>query len=220
MKVGTDGVLLGAIAEAGDSVRRILDIGTGTGLVAVMLAQRFEEAHVDGLDIDHEAVEQARENSAASPYGERIEIIEGDVKAYESAERYDLIVSNPPYFAGDLECPDGRRNMARHTVGLSHGELMEAMARLLTAEGRACVIVPAEARQKVEFEAEKRGLSSVRTTTIYSVERKPAKRVICQFAGAGARVEHVEERLVLLDEDGRMSHAYAELTSDFYLDRS
>lgn len=115
MKVGTDGVLLGAWAQV-DNARRILDVGTGTGLIALMTAQR-SQAHIMGIDIDEKAVGQAEENVKASPWKERISICRKDVMQMcrEVDGTFDAIVSNPPYFVENVHCPDARRNVARHT---------------------------------------------------------------------------------------------------------
>ena len=136
MKVGTDGVLLGAWAPAGI---RILDVGTGSGLIARMLMQRCPEAEVEGIDIDEAAAEQARENG---------------VKAYcaklqEWQGTYDLIVSNPPYFQNSLKNPDKGRQTARHTDSLSYAELIHHSARLLNENGQLALILPAEAENEV-----------------------------------------------------------------------
>lgn len=135
MKVGTDGVLLGAWAQV-DNARRILDVGTGTGLIALMTAQR-SQAHIMGIDIDEKAVGQAEENVKASPWKERISICRKDVMQMcrEVDGTFDAIVSNPPYFVENVHCPDARRNVARHTGGLTFGELLAAVERLLADDG-------------------------------------------------------------------------------------
>ena len=111
MKVGTDGTLLGAWASLGLPEGRILDIGTGTGLIALMMAQRFPQSLVTAIDIDAEAVGQARENVASSPFAGLIEVVQADVRSYQTECLFDAIVSNPPYFSHSLECPDGQREV-------------------------------------------------------------------------------------------------------------
>ena len=140
MKVGTDGVLLGAWAAVRPQDRRMLDIGTGTGLIALMLAQRAPEAHVTGVDIDD--VGQARENAAASPWSGRVAFAQCPVQEFETPEPFDLIVSNPPFFVDSLTCPDGGRTAARHAVHLPFGDLRDAVLRLLAPGGRFAVILP------------------------------------------------------------------------------
>src|SRR5574344_2567439 len=112
MKVGTDGVLLGAWAKV-DAANRILDIGTGTGLVALMLAQR-STAMITAVEIDEEAAIQAEENFCQSPWANRFEVVNSDITSYETDALFDVIVSNPPYFVDSLQCPDGQRSLARH----------------------------------------------------------------------------------------------------------
>ena len=112
MKVGTDGTLLGAWAQVPTESARILDIGTGTGLIALMLAQRFPQASVLGIDIDQDAVCQAKENVENSPFASRIKIEHANVMDYNNEEGFDAIVSNPPYFVDALTCPDQQRTIA------------------------------------------------------------------------------------------------------------
>ena len=149
MKVGTDGVLLGAWAPECIAGGRILDIGTGTGVMAIMAAQRNPSARIVGVEIDDMSALQARENAEASPWADRVEIVNADIRSYEAAAPFDLVISNPPYFVDSLKSPDSGRTTARHTVSLDFGELMSAVERLLAPDGRFAVIVPAEAVSRV-----------------------------------------------------------------------
>lgn len=139
MKVGTDGVLLGAWTPLRDSDRRILDIGTGTGLIALMLAQRAPGAAVTGIDIDD--VGEARANGDASPWGDRLSFVRCPVQEF-SDRPFDLIVSNPPFFVDSLTCPDAGRTTVRHAVHLPFEELRDAVVRLLAADGHFAVVLP------------------------------------------------------------------------------
>ena len=206
MKVGTDGVLLGAWAPTGT---RILDVGTGSGLIARMLMQRCPEAEVEGIDIDPNAVEQARENG---------------VKAFVSSlqewqGKYDLIVSNPPYFQNSLKNPDKGRQTARHTDTLSYEELIKHSARLLTEDGQLALILPAEAENEIRQLAGAEGFFLTRVTRVYSKESKPARRVLMAFSRDNGITEHryTEDTLVLEDEKGGRSLPYQTLCRDFYL---
>ena len=116
MKVGTDGTLLGAWAKASAGPCRVLDVGTGTGLIALMMAQRYPEALAVAIDIDEKAVFQAQENVTASPFADRIQVLEADVQTFADSEKFDSIVCNPPFFEDSLVCPDPQRTEARHTV--------------------------------------------------------------------------------------------------------
>ena len=136
MKVGTDGVLLGAWAEVRPGDRRMLDVGTGTGLIALMLAQR-SAAWITAVDIDVECATQAAENFAASPWADRLDAVSVAVQRYDPVEKFDLIVSNPPYYVDSLLSPDEGRNTARHAAGLPFGELAAAVARRTLCVGVA-----------------------------------------------------------------------------------
>ncbi|MBQ7996272.1 MAG: methyltransferase [Paludibacteraceae bacterium] len=224
MKVGTDGVLLGAWAESAVSIQpsafRILDVGTGSGLVALMLAQRFPEAHIDAIDIDKAAVEQAAENFAASPWSDRLHTFHVRLQDWQSHSVPSLIVSNPPYFQNSLKNPDKGRELARHTDTLSYEELLCHSARLLSEHGQLAIILPAEAEQEIRTLAAQHSLFTTRITRVYSKETKPARRVLLQFEKSEYRdtdISIAEDRLVLEDDKGTRSAAYQEITKDFYL---
>ena len=222
MKVGTDGVLLGAWCPIGfrnqDSGIRILDVGTGSGLIARMLMQRCPEAEVEGIDIDEAAVEQAKENGVRA-FQARLQ----DWKRVESQEsraksQYDLIVSNPPYFQNSLKNPDKGREMARHTDTLSYEELVRHSARLLTINGQLALILPAEAETEIREIAARYSLYCTHVTRVYSKETKPARRVLLSFEMSRCRdLEMTTDTLVLEDEKGGRSAAYSELCKEFYL---
>ena len=206
MKVGTDGVLLGAWAPTGS---RILDVGTGSGLIARMLMQRCPEAQVEGIDIDEAAVEQANENGVRA-FQARLQEWQGT---------YDLIVSNPPYFQNSLKNPDEGRKTARHTDTLSYAELVKHSARLLSEGGQLAVILPAEAENEVRQLAAGEELYLTRVTRVYSKENKKPKRVLLAFQLKieDLRIEILEDSLVLEDEKGGRSLPYQELCKEFYL---
>mgnify|MGYP002626498501 CR=1 FL=1 len=204
MKVGTDGTLLGAWAQGGS---HILDVGTGTGLIALMMAQRFPAAQVVGIDIDAEAVAQAQENVAASIFASRVEILLRDLAVTEG--EFDAIVSNPPYFTNALKSPDAQRTMARHTDTLTYAQLMRHGRRLLSDNGVLSVVVPADCKSRMESEAALTGLFKCRECAIKTTERKPAKRYLLAFAKHPHELSHTTLTLGTPD-------ALA-LTQDFYL---
>lgn len=233
MKVGTDGVLLGAWTETPHLPCSVLDIGTGSGLVALMLAQRFPEAHIDAIDIDESAVNQAAENFAASPWSDRLHAYHSCLQDWQfvngkcpNGKWYDLIVSNPPYFQNSLKNPDSGRKQARHTDTLSYEELFAHSTRLLRTGGRLALILPAEEEEHARLLADSNGLFLTRVTRVFSKESKPARRVLLCFYKPDSRNTDTskqrdfvppEDTLVLENEKGGRSAAYQELTKDFYL---
>ena len=208
MKVGTDGVLLGAWAPLGS---RILDVGTGSGLIARMLMQRCPEAEVEGIDIDEAAVAQAKENGVRA-FQARLQDWKSDI-----GNCYDLIVSNPPYFQNSLKNTDRGRELARHTDSLGYEELIAHSARLLKEEGQLALILPAEAEEEIRNLAARYSLFPTHITRVYSKETKPARRVILAFSRKNSIVGLIEDSLVLEDEKGGRSAAYSKLCEEFYL---
>ena len=205
MKVGTDGVLLGAWCPTGT---RILDVGTGSGLIARMLMQRCPDAEVEGIDIDPSAVEQALENGVRA-FHTRLQDWQGS---------YDLIVSNPPYFQNSLKNPDKGREMARHTDTLSYEELIKHSARLLQEGGQLALILPAEAEAEIRQLAAAENLFLTHATRVFSKESKPARRVLLSFVMSTLRNDVITiDTLILEDEKGGRSAAYSELCKEFYL---
>lgn len=231
MKVGTDGVLLGAWAEGG---QRILDIGSGTGLISLMMAQRFPEAQVWGIDIDPDACMQARENVAASPFADRVGIaccalqnlseehlVRGSEELMEMKEGegnlFDAIVSNPPFFVNGLKNPDSKRAMARHSDSLPFSVLMRGVKRWLSDEGVFSAIVPADVLESFVSEAYCSGLLLVRQCGVKTVERKQPKRYLVAFSKrrTGMMDKCTE---IMMDSDGNRSEWYAKITEGFYLE--
>ncbi len=217
MKVGTDGVLLGAWVNINGNEQRILDIGTGSGLIALMIAQRTESSRVDAVEIDESSAEQAAENIVASPWRDRVEAICSDIKCYESVEKYDLIVTNPPYFVDSLLSPNSGRTMARHTTQLSFSELIQSVIRLLDNAGRFALILPASEAQIFDKEAVGY-LSLVRRCAVYGRADLPVKRYMSEYILASDTCALSSESIVIEGETrGAYTDEYRELTRDFYL---
>lgn len=213
MKVGTDGVLLGAWGTL-PTGGRILDIGTGTGLIALMAAQRAPTAHVTAIDIDADAVAQARENVAASPFAGRISVQHTALQDFQ-APAFDAIFCNPPFFEESLLPPDVRRSAARHTTTLPFGELAEAVATLLAADGSFSTILPTTAFDAFRLLCFARGLLLCRRCMVRTTPRKAPKRVLATFARR--EPGQVEDTTLILNDGPARTAAYAALTHDFYL---
>lgn len=216
MKVGTDGTLLGAWSQASAGPCRVLDVGTGTGLIALMMAQRYQEAQVIAIDIDEKAVFQAQENVSASPFADRIKVLEADVQTFEDSVKFDSIVCNPPFFEDSLVCPDPQRTEARHTVSLGYRQLMESAFRLLKDNGRFSVIIPADCRSRLESEAHLRGFFISRLCSVQTTPKKAPKRYMIEFTKHP--VNEIDTTNGILESLPQIrSDWYRELTQDFYI---
>jgi tRNA1Val (adenine37-N6)-methyltransferase len=213
MKVGTDGVLLGAWADPA-AARRILDIGCGSGLIALMLAQR-SKARIDAVDIDHAACRQAEHNRQCSPWADRIAIHHAPIQTYASECRYDLAVANPPYFTHAGQTARRSRAIARHDGTLKQAELLEAARRLLSDQGRLAVIYPLPQARSFERRASGEGWFCRHKLHIKPLPDKPVKRVLLEFVRQPASCR--EDTMAL----ERARHVYTEefiaLIRDFYL---
>lgn len=213
MKVGTDGVLLGAWARGG---KRVLDIGTGTGLVALMMAQRFTDAVVDAVEIDHDTAGQAMENVSNSPFANRVKVFAKALQDFEPDAPYDSIVTNPPFFSNSLLAPDSSRTMARHTVALSFADILAFAARHLAEDGEISAIIPTDCMESFSQEAFMRGMFQTRLYMIKTVERKPAKRCLIAFSKS-RHMTFDKAEVVLMGKDGKRSDWYNLATREFYL---
>lgn len=216
MKVGTDGVLLGAWAKV-EECQRILDVGTGTGLIALMAAQR-SQAHVTAIDLDEGAVAQAQENVAASPWKQRIRVVAMDMRNMELEEHeapFDALLCNPPFFENSLKCPDAARTMARHTDTLSFDELARSAARLLAPHGELSVVIPYDRATDMTVSAACYGLFVSRKTVVYGVEGARPKRVLMAFTREGGAC--TPDTLIIRDREHHYTPGYVDLVNPFYL---
>lgn len=215
MKIGTDGVLLGAWADI-ESDSRILDVGTGTGLIALMLAQRNASADIVGVDISHEAVDEARDNFLNSPWAKRLSVTEGDVCSFESNEKFDHIVSNPPYFVDSLHSPDSLRTMARHTSSLKFEDLVTSAVRLLRPGGRLSVILPTECAMQFRFAAFGR-LWLCRQLNVVTKAGDSPRRTLMEFCLSDKPLMPSVATLIMRHRDSSYTEEYRRLTEDFYI---
>ncbi|MCT3805744.1 methyltransferase [Elizabethkingia anophelis] len=208
-RVGTDGVVLGALCN-GEGAVRALEVGCGTGLISLMLAQRFSSAVFDALDINTKAVEIAGQNFSNSPFANRLNVVEINYNDFESVEKYDLIVSNPPYF----ESGSSKDLIARHQVLLSFQQLIYKSARLISDTGILSVIIPCDDAENFITIAEDNNLHLIRKIDIYGIKGGKLKRNILEFSRKLS--ELVLEELVLEKEKRIYSDEYRELTKDFH----
>ncbi|MBS1659379.1 MAG: methyltransferase [Bacteroidetes bacterium] len=218
MKVGTDAVLLGAWAQV-TGCKRILDVGTGCGVIALMMAQRTSEnTAIDAVEINEPDFRQACTNAGTSPWKSRIKIHHTPVQDFVSPETYDLIVSNPPYFSSSLLPPEQDRAAARHDLRLTATDLLKAATRLLKDDGRLALILPTVESEPFIRLAKSFGMHLSRLTRFYTRKGKPQERSLMEFARHPQSVQ--EDTLLLYDHGSSWSVDYARLTKDFYLPRS
>lgn len=226
MKVNTDGVLLGAVSPIEPSDSQILDIGTGTGVIALMLAQRFDGAglapEITGIDIDPDASEEAGLNFRNSPWSGMLASVNAPLAGYsdnDGGKMYDLIVSNPPYYDSSLTNPDGRKAAARHTGGgLSFREIMDFAQSRLTDSGRLALVLPADQEASLARYAAMCGLSLSKILRVRTVERKQASRMITVFSRQRPLARTwMEDSTLTLMEKGKYTEQYISLVKDFYL---
>lgn len=217
MKVGTDGTLLGAWATLPPHAKKILDIGTGSGLIAIMAAQRHPTAKITAIDIDKDCVMQATKNAVASPWAERIEVIESPLQEYSQEEKFDVIISNPPYFADSMHSPDRQRTTARHTASLSFKELTDGVLRLLADDGLFAVILPT-AESELLLSASRGRLFTWRRCEVWSTPESGARRIMLELKREPPK-DLAKKEKIIIEQGGRhvYSEEYKALTADFYL---
>ena len=212
MKVGTDGVLLGAWADT-EGARRVLDAGAGSGLVALMTAQRNPDAIIDAVEIDPEAAEACKKNVEASPWSDRITVHQGSFEDLKGP--YDLIISNPPFYTEDLHSPDKTRARARHAGELSPMTLVAYAAGHLSETGNLAMITPTTVQDELTFECALKGLNVRRLTYVSSKSGRQPHRLLWQISRKSEPC--TQEREAIADGHDGWTEWYARLTEDFYL---
>lgn len=216
LKVTTDACLLGAYAFAREP-QNILDIGTGTGILAIMAAQRFEKASIIGIDADEMAADQARQNAHACPWNDRIFIKAGRIQDFVKTDpvKSDLILCNPPYYQADLVSSDPRAGFARHSLGLTFHELAFAAGILIADKGKIFVILPPREFEKLQKEMLFVGLRLFDKLSIYSLPERPLYRIIGGFSSEN--LAYGEKNLLIRENNSGYSAGYRKLLKDFYL---
>ena len=216
MKVGTDSDLLGALAEGG---RRILDVGTGTGIISLMLAQRCPDASITAIEIDDQAVIDAARNFSASPFAARITLRHISFQDYlareEAGGQYDCIVCNPPYFDRSTECPDEGRTRARHSSSLPFPVLVRGAYRLLADGGVFSVCIPPEVLSAFRAECLFAGFAEHRIHAVRSLPGRPPKRYVLTFRKGRAEAP-VTRTYTMRNADGTRSQWYTDLMAEFH----
>ena len=212
MPVGTDAMLLGAWALPGKA-ERILDIGTGCGILSLMMAQK-SGAQIDAVEIDEASARKAGVNFRNSPWSGRLRVIEDSVLKFSPDVRYDFILSNPPYFSKSLRSPHALRNRARHDKDLSPEDLPGAISGLLADHGSFALVLPSGIMQDFMEIATSEGFRPYRTLCVHPTRTKNCNRILAQFARDER--ELTRESLYILDEKGQFTGEYLRLTHDFH----
>ena len=217
MKVGVDGVLLGAWADV-ENAEQILDIGIGSGLIALMLAQRNSHAQIDAIDIEDSAVRQAEINVECSLWKERIKVRHISLQNFAATapNKYDLIVSNPPFFVNSMKTPEKERTNARHTDRLTHEELIFLSKSLLAPNGKICIILPVKEGKLCIDYAEKSELFCSKMVSVFPKPNAEAKRLLLEFTAEKTETETGE---ITIETEIRHQYSaeFTNLAKDFYL---
>jgi tRNA1Val (adenine37-N6)-methyltransferase len=214
-KVGTDAVLLGAWANV-DGAKTILDIGTGSGVIALMLAQRSsDDATIDAVELQAHDAKQAELNVSKSPWPTKVHVVNTAIQDFAPRKQYDLIVSNPPFFLNSWLPPDENRSKARHSSELSFSDLIQSVARLLHQDGRFAMVLPYTEGNRFILLAEEADLYANRKLTFRSRMNKPIERLLIEFYRH--RGDLKSEELLLYKVNDEWSEGYKSLTRDFYL---
>ncbi len=223
MKVGTDGILLGAWASIADN-SQILDIGTGTGLLALMMAQRSQLSNIDAVEIDDEAYTQAKANIEKSPWRDRINIFHAPIQDFASncSKQYDLIISNPPFFEKASKSSQKSRNLARHSDSLSQTDILQIASQLLKPNGHLAVIYPPDLANNFLNKAEDFHLFGDRKADVRPTPKTTIKRILLELSSALSSTQRQTQETILVVEESKHIYTqdYINLVQDFYLNLS
>ncbi len=216
MKVSTDGVVLGALVDA-ENAFEVMEIGVGTGVVSLMLAQRFPQLHITGLEIDKEACLQAAQNASNSPWPLQVTFVNQAIQDYtrKVASRFDLIVTNPPYYPDHLLSPDSKKNTAHHNLDLSFEDILSSVQKHLTHEGNLWIILPLRQMSEFTVMAERIGIFPIKEILLADRPGKKPIRSIVNFNYEKKKPATLT--MVIKNFDGSYSETYSELLKDFLL---
>jgi len=214
MKIGTDGILLGAWVNC-HNCKSILDIGTGTGVIALMMAQRNENASIDGIEIDDNAIKDASMNFKNSTWSNRLNLIHLDVLKYKTTKKYDLIVCNPPFFNNSLKPHDNSRALARHNDKLNIAEIAKFSSKKISDKGRICLVLPISSLEEVKLIFAKFHLELIRICYVKPKPHKQPHRVLLEF---GKQKQSLQKEKITIENEGRHNYTddYKNLTREFY----
>ena len=215
MKVSSDAVLLGALGGEG-SPELILDVGAGTGVISLMLAQRFKQAKIIGIELDKDAAIQCEENFQASPFYNRVSVLNQAFQDFEFPQAVDLVLSNPPYYPSHLKPKEEKREKALHTSHLSFGDLVKGVLKVLKQSGEFWVILPKDQMKEMRKICL---FFQLYPSETYSISDRPGKRILREITCFSFKQkEEKKESLFFKDENGQPDGVYQSLLKDFFLD--
>lgn len=226
MKIGTDAILLSALTTI-QNPNNILDIGTGCGIIALCMAQKYQYSQITAIDIDQNSIEEAKENFKKSKYSSQLIAKEIDINTYAKTqeEKYDLIITNPPYFISSLESSNEKRNKARHTKSLNFQDLIQSTEKLLSQEGIISLILPTKESQIFEQMAQEFFFRTIYKANIYSKLEKQCERVVLHLQRKQETNPKVnkngqilsEETIILRNPDNSLTQTYKNLVKDYLI---
>ena len=217
MKVGTDGVLLGCWANANNNKQNILDIGTGTGLIALISAQRFPNSQITAIDINKNAFNQAVENITNSEFKNRITVLNQSLQEFAKThtKKFDLIISNPPFFQKSLKSNNNDKNIARHDIELSYSDLIKCAAKILSPAGTICLIFPSEHEQNITEIILNNNLFINQTVYVKTTPQKSPKRILLKISNN--KTKTISSNLTIEKSRHNYTDEFFALVKDFYL---
>ncbi len=216
MKITTDACIQGAWTAVLPEVKTVLDIGAGTGLLSLMLAQRCPGIHIDAIEFEEGAASQAKENVALSDWKEQINVIEGDARSYTYPHKYDLIISNPPFFHDSLLGPGEEKNMSRHTLSLNYQNLIQIFENNLSQYGYISILLPATEYNIWHSLASSRNWMEVGKLSVKNNSKSPVNRVVGLWS-KNSNLSFPTQELEIRDVQNEYSPFFKQLLSPYYL---
>jgi tRNA1Val (adenine37-N6)-methyltransferase len=221
MKVTTDGCLFGAwvaenVKEDSKTIRKTLDIGTGTGLLSLMLAQKIETTYISAIEIEKEAAFQALENMESSPWKNRMSVLYTDIKSFAPLHKFDLIFSNPPFYEKELQSPDQQRNIAHHSAGLSLEELLTAIGLYLEPDGNFFLLLPHKRKDEIDLLVKKHSLCVHEKVFVSQSTGHSPFRIMIK-GGKQKLKEFRTSEIAIVNENQQYTSDFTELLKDYYL---
>lgn len=216
MKVSTDACIQGAWTPVLPFIKHVLDIGCGTGLLSLMLAQRNADIEMDAVEIDEQAYQQAKENIFHSPWKNRVHLFQADARNFSYTKKYELIICNPPFFNNSLLGNNAERNIARHSLSLTQEELLEIIVANLSEQGYASVMLPLAEHETWNSIARQKGFKLQRRLVIRDTKQNKVTRVIARYSKNESSL--IDEELIIHEPHRtKYSGKFIELMKPFYL---